>query len=683
MSTNHEDEKAPAQGDEAAPEQETPEETEFERRVEIVFEAFRGFLNAYEKANPDFLTTTFFLYLLESLKSLRHYVEDPEETGITWKTPAAELRYPVNIDPETLTTAILTINREELLPGVDENLGRKFGEAFVTGRNLFFLERITGFVVTRVQGENVSATLLPRKDVAPLLERWETLPPKKAEKEFDRFVRFTERTLKKSALNPFTLGPLPLVETNEKTGKKTKGTVALHMVFQPLVIDVDAGESYYPVVVELRFRRLHPEAWSEEDRAQLWEALFEVVRKAAPEEKLPELPKGEEPTVPKEAPPALPEPPLPAPDVFPKEKTTRLIRSSPYIEEQKRGRPTPPAQEALPFDGLDLLPNVRAELEEHGVKIVGIDPSIGEGHALHAIQALLDETGYRGNLKGVELRGDDNAFRFTGYLPSLRFSVTRYLELYGLTKKDRGRGLEFLPNERAEALQHLRMLAEKRYLLTYSRRYVKDGKPLVDGVRTVRSLLSIVEGWKALTPKEWSAVERGSNAEGTDEKLRFLAIEPAPILVDQIEQYYILKPANYRQEIRLLVPKTSRYVYNFVDFLMLEADRKRRGARRGTEKNPDTIRRHEKVLAQELRMDAWVQNRQWKQIRGSLKKCCEAAQALGWLTSYAFDTGTAGDVVELRLNLDKFRQAAEAQDVKALPAPAVHQARQGHFLSEG
>lgn len=163
-----------------------------------------------------------------------------------------------------------------------------------------------------------------------------------------------------------------------------------------------------------------------------------------------------------------------------------------------------------------------------------------------------------------DLKGQDNAFFFKGHLPAIKFRASEYLDAYGVGKRETERGrYEYNANERAEALRDLH---DKSKLFAYDRKYwVIDKKGRneehYDVIRTVRPLITITEGYQALTRSERDQVIYG-DPQAVDEKLTVIALKPCPALVDQITRYFVLKPANYRQEIRLLVSHASKYVYN-------------------------------------------------------------------------------------------------------------------------
>lgn len=369
----------------AAPEPETPEGQEFKKRVELVHAVLGDMLDADERENPNFLAITYFRFLRAAVESLRHYIEGPEETEITWRNPAAELRYSVDIDPDTLITNVLKFNREEVLPGIAPELTKRITEAFLTVHDLHFLGRMSGFIVHRLEKDgSVITAVLPQEETIPLLDKLKELPNGKRMKLLERHFKAEMKALKN--VNPSTL-TLTVTGKDEKTGKTLKGTLTMSLVFLPLVIDMEAGESYYPAQVSLRFHRSlrpRPDTWSEEDRAEFWTKLLAVVDELAPKRKFPEPSAEAAAPVAEERPPE-PEP-LPVPEVVPVTEKTEFVLGSRHSIKVLLG-----PKEDLPLLELLESADVKDKAREAGLTVAGIDASWMGFRVMHAINSLLTE----------------------------------------------------------------------------------------------------------------------------------------------------------------------------------------------------------------------------------------------------------------------------------------------------
>jgi hypothetical protein len=259
-------------------------------------------------------------------------------------------------------------------------------------------------------------------------------------------------------------------------------------------------------------------------------------------------------------------------------RSNNLVKVALHLENQKFGKKTQ----------LELFENIKKEdtnlskeIRGYEIKTIGINNTQAQNNALFAIQKLLTKTNYKGN-NGIETITTESNDVIN--LPMLKITISKYLEAYGLRKRMTKRGYkEYRSNERDEALKALRDLHNNRYLLIYERKYWiqnKKGQPeeRYDLIRKVAPLINIVEGYKELTKSERDIVIKGDDDTETNDKLKYLVLEPSPLLVDQIDTYFILKPANYREEIKALSGSTkkSSKVYDFIDFLITQTELKRR-----------------------------------------------------------------------------------------------------------
>ena len=150
-------------------------------------------------------------------------------------------------------------------------------------------------------------------------------------------------------------------------------------------------------------------------------------------------------------------------------------------------------------------------------------------------------------------------------------------------------------------------------------------------------------------------------------------LELSPILVTDLDRYYLLKPANYRQELRLRFPNASKYLYKLVDYLLyqVEQNTRERLYHGNKDLDPWAIRIGFTTLGYKLRMDAWITSRNWKAMRTSLDRCYSQAKEAGWLLGYKTEPKRETRGLEiLTLNPEKFRRAEELKQLaKETPKP--------------
>ncbi len=283
----------------------------------------------------------------------------------------------------------------------------------------------------------------------------------------------------------------------------------------------------------------------------------------------------------------------------------------------------------------------------------GIVLSLNENKALFAIQKLLDKTNYEGNIDGVQTNADENSFRFCGMIPRLQFCPVEYLKAYGLQRKRTSRGYqEYSANERKQALDALRSLADKKFKIVYKRTHWDDDNKdaLTDVIVTDTPLIKIAWGILGMTADE---KKKYDNDEFTEEELlrrSTIGIEISPILVDQIDGYYILLPDTLFTDIKqqLNKGKYSQYIPLFIEWLILQAEIQRRA------KTGWKIAINYKKLAYKLRMDKLIQRRKWNEIKEQLSECYYVAMQLGYITSWETTDGKFETKEVFHLNRDRF-----------------------------
>jgi hypothetical protein len=307
-----------------------------------------------------------------------------------------------------------------------------------------------------------------------------------------------------------------------------------------------------------------------------------------------------------------------------------------------------------------LRPISEKDTKEYGVEVIGLDLALPQDRAMFALQKLFNDTNYEGNIPGREMNSeiDNNKFKFKGYLPALKFTPSQYLEAFGVKKYETERGFkEYGGAERKWALDALLELAMKHFLFVYKRKYCLEnnkGKKIqrTDRIEVIAPLIKIMRGWEALTKKEDILLSKGISTQATDKKLKAIAIEiePAPIMVQDINSYFLLKPANFFQEIKLKYPGTSKSTYLFIDWLIAQAELKRRKRKSLIiEENFETIAAH-------LRMNSYLKNKKITMIRQIMNNCYKRTKEFGYLLSHETIQGQTKELDRLVLNPEKFRQ---------------------------
>lgn len=322
-----------------------------------------------------------------------------------------------------------------------------------------------------------------------------------------------------------------------------------------------------------------------------------------------------------------------------------LIKVSLYSEMQKQGQNNENElfKEIFESERGDLF---RHMVEKDNVKTIGIELSKSEEDACFAIQILLRNSSYKGNAGEIKITDASSSYNGST-VPYLKFTKSEYLHAFGLKKTLTTRGkMEYRSNESTEAMKALLSLNDKKFLTYYKRSYWDEGKneKRYNVLKSYSTLITIKgEVFNDLTEKEADKIMLGNEIN----KGKTIIIELHPILIDRIHDRFISKPANYRQEIKLLKGKHTVYIDRFINYLFVETTLKR--------PKDNIIKINRRDLSKKLRMDTYIKNYLWKKIDRTLEQCYETAKELGYLLNYKINQkGQSKHFDIFYLNPDKF-----------------------------
>lgn len=277
-----------------------------------------------------------------------------------------------------------------------------------------------------------------------------------------------------------------------------------------------------------------------------------------------------------------------------------------------------------------------SELEDldKDVEIYGLDLSVSEDKALHAIQKLLAKTDYKGNIAG-ETR-QITAFKWEGYLPGLYITYSEYYQAYGLKPDKDGR---YHGAQAQDALSALRSLAEARRIYYKRDTWTGTGKnkrKLHDIIKTTTPLIIIHEAFKGLEAEEAETVLSGGDLPQKRETK--LLITVTPLLVDEIDTFFLLKPSALHDEIQALYSgkRVSRTISLFIEWLLT--------------KNKKSYPVSKDTLAVILRLDYLVEQRKPTLLNKKIQEALEVALKLRFLLDYE-ETSTG--LINLTLNPER------------------------------
>lgn len=268
----------------------------------------------------------------------------------------------------------------------------------------------------------------------------------------------------------------------------------------------------------------------------------------------------------------------------------------------------------------------------------GLDLTESQDRALHAVQRLLAASNFEGD---GQIPLDSAEFKIYGsWLPYLSMSWTDYYQAYGLEPAGDGRYHGAQAKQAREALESLTEMRWLRYK-KLSGKY-KDGKPLYDLITVKKPLiqLELIDNYYDITEDDIQKIASGQKLsdDKEDRRVTRILLLPSPILIDEIDRYYLLKPSGLHEEIKALYPgrRISRYNSLFIELLLYV--------------DIAVWKIGKETLAEKLNMDSLIENRQKSRIDKRIQEALETAFQTGFLLDYDED---ATGLLTLRLNPER------------------------------
>jgi len=269
----------------------------------------------------------------------------------------------------------------------------------------------------------------------------------------------------------------------------------------------------------------------------------------------------------------------------------------------------------------------------------GLDLTESQDRALHAVQRLLSASNYQGDgqipLNSAEFKISNS------YLPYLSMSYSEYYQAYGLEPAGDGRYRGAQAKQAREALESLTAMRWLRYKKPTGK-YDKKGKPLYDLITVKKPLIQLqfLDCYHDLTEEDIQKIASGQELpeEKQAGRVTKILLLPSPILVDEIDSFYLLKPSGLHDEIKALYPgrRISRYNSLFIE-LLLTVD-------------IPVMKIGKETLARKLNMDSWIESRQKSRIDERIQEVLNTAQELDFLLDH--EEQSTGLLI-LRLNPER------------------------------
>jgi hypothetical protein len=271
----------------------------------------------------------------------------------------------------------------------------------------------------------------------------------------------------------------------------------------------------------------------------------------------------------------------------------------------------------------------------------GLDLTISEDRALHAIQKKLTETDYKGNEPGRYI--SSSVYGYDGYLPVFSFeSYSEYYALYGLKADENG---SYRGGEREQALEALRGLTRPFMIIEDKKPDgYKDGKATYHAIRATMSVIKLREEFHNLTEEEVRQVEAGH--ELPDKRHTKITVEVSPLLMLLKDTFYTLLPPTLHDDIKEFKDgkRPSRAISLFIEYLHTLKLKK-----------PYLLKVSKERLAYRLRLDGYIRQRKQPMVDKRLQEALDYALESEYILKYKeTSTGLIKPGFYLWLNPEKF-----------------------------
>jgi hypothetical protein len=291
------------------------------------------------------------------------------------------------------------------------------------------------------------------------------------------------------------------------------------------------------------------------------------------------------------------------------------------------------------MDGADKKNKMLKKIDEHHIKIKGIDISSSEEKVIHAIQTLLTHRNYI----------LDNGI--------LEFTPAEFLEEYGVKKhKHKDGKYKYSGRGRSLAFDSLNSLMEKNFAIFYEyKTYNSKGEERFEVIKEISPILIGAEYFGDLTLEEKEMLYNNIETENIRKKIKKIAIRPHRVLTDNIDTHFTFKPKNYIAEIENYTKKPiTKYMKNFIN-LLFDYVAKNIKSKKMRSNFDWTFERNYITIARSIWMLSDIDKRNWKRIRNRLNDYYKTLSEIGYIKDYKVDVkGKTKLLDKLTLNPDKF-----------------------------
>jgi len=205
-------------------------------------------------------------------------------------------------------------------------------------------------------------------------------------------------------------------------------------------------------------------------------------------------------------------------------------------------------------------------------KMYGAELTVIQSMILEGIAKALTETNYKGTyqkmpwekISDLDIRGSNiikKQYEYIEAIPVIKITQAELIRQSGLDPRKQ--------SHKQHAQQALNFLATERFCF-YWKRAVKDSRGKIETDKAGK--------WKKEDVMEVGTFLRVKYVKKSDtDKLDYYEIEPSPVMLDQVDNYFIMIPYTWREEVEQIMGKNvSKYTYFFLQWLRLQFELIRR-----------------------------------------------------------------------------------------------------------
>lgn len=291
-------------------------------------------------------------------------------------------------------------------------------------------------------------------------------------------------------------------------------------------------------------------------------------------------------------------------------------RSSIHLSNQLRGKRFPSDQLLLFDDSLKQLPvDIQETARAAGIKLIGFDFTIPQQQAFEAALSLINASGRK---RQIRIRPQD------------------WIEACQLRTYEHAEGYQFQSQrQREDAFKALLTLAVKPFLICYYK--MENGREVRQTRISPLWRLELTHLPGVTEPKKIEDLTADYISKAESFELLF-----DEIWFDQLDNFYIYKPQNLFERIRLSLPgpfeKIPASLHPFLEWVFAEAGRLRNEQKNDRQEKPAyTLRADWHEVALQSRLHRQFEKSNYKRALEMLTRNAELAQKAGVLNDFKFE----------------------------------------------